>query len=259
MNFQILWPLPFVFLQCFTSVVLLNIRPSLAIIKSDPERYRGCLLSFRCGQISIGYPFWGDDRPQSCGHPDLGLSCDDTNPMLTNPMPTIVFNETNYYAIDTDKESHVLKVVRQDLHDSGICNPFLLGTNGIGTPGGIDSELFQYVNGYQNLTILYDCPFSATHLGYLNCSQGFSNAFIQTGDFYGSQECNYSATVTVANNTTLVADTNMLALQETVSEGFQLKWDLSSKACEDCRNSNGSCGYDKQFVCYCPNLPYYLS
>ncbi|KAK4839911.1 hypothetical protein QYF36_025890 [Acer negundo] len=35
---ELLWWLPFVFLQCFTSVVILNIRPSLAIIGSDAER-----------------------------------------------------------------------------------------------------------------------------------------------------------------------------------------------------------------------------
>ncbi|TXG70046.1 hypothetical protein EZV62_004981 [Acer yangbiense] len=192
MIFQLLWWLPFVFLQCFTSVVLLNIRPSLAIIGSDPERHHGCSIPFLCGKISVGYPFWGEDRPQSCGHPDFGLRCD----VRADPTTTIVLNQVNYYVKDINEEAHVLKI---------------------------------YVTGYRNLTVLY-------------------------GD-YGSERCNYSVTVPVAKNTTLVAD----ALQEAISEGFELKWDLSSKACEDCRNSNGSCGYDQQLVCYCLNLPYYLS
>ncbi|TXG46594.1 hypothetical protein EZV62_027894 [Acer yangbiense] len=128
------------------------------------------------------------------------------------------------------------------------------------------SPLPTYVTGYRNLTLLYGCPFSATDPGYFNCT-GYNiisphsnvsfpiNVFIETRD-YGSEECNYSVTFHVAKDTTLEA----YALQEAISEGFKLKWDLSSKACEDCRNSNGSCGYDKvEFVCYCPNLPYHLS
>ncbi|KAK0598317.1 hypothetical protein LWI29_033638 [Acer saccharum] len=252
MIFQLLWLLPFVFLQCFTSVVLLNIRPSLAIILSDPERYHSCSIPFNCGNISAGYPFWGDNRPQSCGHPDFGLRCE-------NPMTTIVLNQVSYYVKDIDVEAHVLKIASKDLYYGGFCYSDQLQSHPHINITEIDSELFQYVTGYRNLTVLYGCPFSATHPGYLNCTQGYmssshSNVFIQTGD-YGSERCNYSVTVPVAKNTTLVAD----ALQEAIYEGFELKWDLSSKACEDCRNSNGSCGYDGQLVCYCPNLPYDLS
>ncbi|KAI9160707.1 hypothetical protein LWI28_010839 [Acer negundo] len=121
MIFQLLWWLPFVFLQCFTSVVILNIRPSLAIIGSDAERYHGCSIPFLCGKISVGYPFWGEDRPQSCGHPDFGLKCDAIN----NPTTTIVLNQVNYYIKDIDEEAHVLKIVSKDLFDRRICYYFI--------------------------------------------------------------------------------------------------------------------------------------
>ncbi|KAK1578202.1 hypothetical protein Q3G72_028417 [Acer saccharum] len=252
---MLLWWLPFVFLQCFTSVVLLNIRPSLAIIWTDPERYHSCSIPFHCGKISVGYPFWGEDRPKSCGHPDFGLRCEDS----MNSMTTIVLNQVSYYVKDIDVEAHVLKIASTVLYYGGFCYYDQLQSHPHINITEIDSELFQYVTGYRNLTVLYGCPFSATHPGYLNCTREYmssshSNVFIQTGD-YGSERCNYSVTVPVAKNTTLVAD----ALQEAIYEGFELKWDLSSKACEDCRNSSGSCGYDQQLVCYCPNLTYDLS
>ncbi|KAK1555334.1 hypothetical protein Q3G72_025001 [Acer saccharum] len=155
--------------------------------------------------------FESNESNEFNGHPDFGLRCN----VSADPTTTIVLNQVNYYVKDIDEEAHVLKIVRTDLYDSGIC----YYDQSLSHTTEIDSELFH-------------------------------NVFIQTGD-YGSEGCNNSVTVPVAKNTTLVAD----ALQEAISEGFELKWDLSSYACEDYRNSSGSCGFDSVagFVCYCPN------
>ncbi|KAK3218287.1 hypothetical protein Dsin_012257 [Dipteronia sinensis] len=191
----------------------------MKLYQSDPDiRYQVCRIPFRCGEISVGYPYWGEDRSKTCGHPDFGFSCGFSS------TTTIVLSQVNYYVKDIDEEAHVLKIVRTDLYNSGICY-YDHSLSSYATE--IDSNLFQYVAGYRNLTLLYGCLFSATHPGYLNCTEGYGNVFIQTGD-YGSEGCNYSVTVPVAKNTTLVEH----ALQEAIREGFELKWDASGRTAE---------------------------
>jgi hypothetical protein len=57
--------------------------PSSAFANDD-ERYVSCSNSFDCGDIKgVGYPFWGSNRPDYCGYPELKLDCSDQDPEIT--------------------------------------------------------------------------------------------------------------------------------------------------------------------------------
>jgi hypothetical protein len=57
--------------------------PSSAFANDD-ERYVSCSNSLDCGNIKgVGYPFWGSNRPDYCGYPELKLDCSDQDPEIT--------------------------------------------------------------------------------------------------------------------------------------------------------------------------------
>ncbi|PQQ16571.1 LEAF RUST 10 DISEASE-RESISTANCE LOCUS RECEPTOR-LIKE PROTEIN KINASE-like 2.7 [Prunus yedoensis var. nudiflora] len=40
------------------------------------DGYTSCSNKFNCGEITnVGFPFWGYGRPESCGYPELNLTC----------------------------------------------------------------------------------------------------------------------------------------------------------------------------------------
>ncbi|MBA0653341.1 hypothetical protein Goklo_020529 [Gossypium klotzschianum] len=50
----------------------------IGFYRSPSQLYEKCRDAvFKCGNISIGYPFSGGDREPECGHPNLELRCDD--------------------------------------------------------------------------------------------------------------------------------------------------------------------------------------
>jgi hypothetical protein len=109
------------------------------------DSYSSCSSRFDCGHITdVGYPFWGDGRPDGCGLPDLKLNC------LGN-ITTIEIMNVTYRVLAADPSSKILKIVREDYSVGGICSPDFVATT-------LDSQFFDYGPGYVNITLLYGCP-----------------------------------------------------------------------------------------------------
>jgi hypothetical protein len=63
---------------------------------------------FDCGNITdVGYPFWGDGRPDGCGLPDLKLDCSEN-------IATIKIKKVTYRVLDANSSTKILKIVRKD-------------------------------------------------------------------------------------------------------------------------------------------------
>ncbi|KAF2282693.1 hypothetical protein GH714_043710 [Hevea brasiliensis] len=111
---------------------------------SNPDFHASCNISqYVCGSIAAGFPFWGKDRPDICGIPGLELKC-------KNDTPTIEIKDGMYRVLEIDEQSQTLRIARKDYMD-GLCQPQLKNTT-------LDPQLFEYVPGYKNLTIIYGCP-----------------------------------------------------------------------------------------------------
>jgi len=207
---------------------------------------------FDCGVITdVGYPFWGDGRPDSCGHPDLELNC-------SRNIATIEIMKVRYRVLAADTSTKILKIVREDYLVGGICSLVFVNTT-------LDSELFDYVPGkyYFNITLLYGCPptyypvslmiysaFSCTIDGIAN-----KDGYIVYGA-YGPESCAKSVVVPVPGfDYYYQGSGNGSTVEETIKEGFDVKW-KEDAACSACTGSTGVCGYDpskNQPTCYCPN------
>jgi len=207
---------------------------------------------FDCGHITgVGYPFWGDDRPEGCGHPDLELKC-------SSNIATIEIMNVTYRVLAANPSTKILEIVREDYLVGGICSPDFVNTT-------LDSELFDYGPGsYVNITLLYGCPPTnyippVTIYFPFSCTiDGIANkvGYIVEGA-HGPGSCAKSVVVPVplGIDRYYQGNGNWSTIEETIKQGFDVKW-KEDAACTACTVSKGACGYDpskNQPTCYCPN------
>ena len=208
----------------------------------DEDMYESCSNTFNCGRLNnIGFPFWGDNRPNSCGYPGLELNC-------LGSVATIKIMNVTYQVLGVNSEARILKITREDF-STGICSPEFVNST-------LDPTLLDFGIGLQNLTLAYGCDFSLTPfsgLGQFNCQKnGFAHI---EGGAYGPGECKVSVVVPVLVNfgpwTGIEIDQSKL--EEAIMEGFDVKWKVDTAACLNCTVYKGVCGYDlkrNQSTCY---------
>uniref|UniRef100_A0A7N2QZ66 non-specific serine/threonine protein kinase n=1 Tax=Quercus lobata TaxID=97700 RepID=A0A7N2QZ66_QUELO len=213
--------------------------------------HESCSNLFNCGKLNnIGFPFWGDNRPNSCGYPGLKLNCQGS-------VATIKIMNVTYQVLDVNPKAQILKITREDF-STGICSPEFVNST-------LDPSLLDFGIGLQNLTIVYGCDFSFIPfpgLGQFNCQKnGFAR--INWGA-YGPGECKESVVVPVPVQFGPWTGIEIVQskLEEAIREGFDVKWKVDTAACLNCTAYKGVCGYDlkrNQSTCYysSPALPHH--
>ncbi|KAJ7975758.1 Leaf rust 10 disease-resistance locus receptor-like protein kinase [Quillaja saponaria] len=201
--------------------------------------------------IELAYPFWGDDgRPDGCGHPGFEITC-------LKEGTTISIMNVKYIVLDVNKEAQILKLTRHD-YLKGWCPMNFMNTT-------LDFKLFDFVTGYENLTLVYGCTNNTfNNAPNFTCSIGESgsayqnNGYIKVGA-HGPGRCNANVVMPILSSQLVNLSGNLSKVVEALREGFEVKWKVDMEACKDCLRSEGVCGYDRmsnQTTCYCPNLSY---
>uniref|UniRef100_A0A7N2MSL6 non-specific serine/threonine protein kinase n=1 Tax=Quercus lobata TaxID=97700 RepID=A0A7N2MSL6_QUELO len=202
--------------------------------------------------MNLGYPFWGSNRPNYCGHPSFQLDC-------SSNVPQINLTTMNYSVLEINNSSRTLKVARTDYLDT-ICPAAFVNTT-------IDNNFFSYTSGDTNLTLYYDCrtPLAAfPHLAFyqFNCSingTNFINYYTQVSEAflafsYLTGACKYRVNVPVQTDFPTAA-TNDAAIAA-IDSGFMLGWNATNSQCDTCLKAGGLCGSDpttSTFTCHCTN------
>ncbi|XP_027076378.2 LEAF RUST 10 DISEASE-RESISTANCEUS RECEPTOR-LIKE PROTEIN KINASE-like 1.4 isoform X3 [Coffea arabica] len=238
------------FFLMITGFTLLHIPKSFS---QDQQQFETCSEPFRCGNIDFSYPFWGGDRPESCGYPGFNLSCQGNVPRFTvGPVAYRILSSV-------DTSSQTVTVARDDLWDSN-CPQSLHNTT-------LNFNIFSYPNTVDNITLYYNCTQLPTNLLQLqyqfNCtvnSTAPNTNFFQTSSaaFLGVCTDNIRVPINRAAfpslfNTTAIF--NPADLRTALTTGFPLRYEASNTACNNCSNTGGRCGYDTRsnsFACY-PN------
>ncbi|KAE8722324.1 putative receptor-like protein kinase [Hibiscus syriacus] len=232
---------------------LLFLVSGFPVSHSNLEIYTNCHDAvFECGNISIGYPFFGGNRQPPCGHPALKLLCDDDT-------TTIEIAGVEYQVLNISHEHQTLTIVREDLFEHGFCR--------LQTPirdSIIDSKLFYPVPGYTNVTLFYDCPsLVPSNLGIFNCTHSdYSYVSVTTdGVDPGGCSARVSFPIALPSGGSFHFQNEYHLLSEALKKGFQVKWKEDTEACRNCNASGGACGFDwlNQTLCYCQfwNSPEY--
>ncbi|XP_060195399.1 LEAF RUST 10 DISEASE-RESISTANCE LOCUS RECEPTOR-LIKE PROTEIN KINASE-like 1.3 [Lycium barbarum] len=236
----------FSLLTLFSCLILIHVPQG----SSNPEFYQTCGNTYSCGDITgLSYPFRNVNDPPFCGYPGFELNCNQDN------ITTMVINNIKHRILDVHLTTQTIRIVREDIMES-TCPVDLVNTT-------LDYSLFDYAAGYSNLTFLYNCPVSSspaeTDVMMACRSSKYHNVFILPGAV-GPGKCNASVTVPVLQTSAAtVASLNSSGLGQVLQQGFYIRWKIDSKACSECIDTKGKCGYDefmKQTTCYCPGPPY---
>lgn len=211
------------------------------------QLYQICGNTFSCGNTitGIGYPFRGLDDPPYCGHPSFVLTCDDQN-NVTN----IDIMSTKYRVLEIDQNTQIMRIAREDVMEE-TCPTEMVNTT-------LDYSIFDYDASCKNFTFLYGCPGFIPGLSYISCGKNHG-AYVFPGTL-GPGICNASVIVPgpVTGNEA-VGPLNTTELDQALQQGFQIRWKIDSKTCNDCTSSKGRCGYNyaaNQTACFCPDPPY---
>ncbi|XP_073057976.1 LOW QUALITY PROTEIN: LEAF RUST 10 DISEASE-RESISTANCEUS RECEPTOR-LIKE PROTEIN KINASE-like 1.4 [Primulina eburnea] len=221
---------------------------------SDPQKlYKSCSNTFNCGSTinGIGYPFRDIQDPPYCGHPSFILSCDPQSNVTR-----INLIDTMYQVLEINQTAQIMRVVRDDIVVE-TCPQQMVNTT-------LDYTFFDYASMYTNYTFLYGCPASKyPGLKPLSCWSGglidgdLINVYLLPGNL-GPGKCNASVVIPGPGNGD-VGNGNSTGLVDVLRVGFEIKWELDSKACLACTESNGRCGFNfenNQTDCICSGPPY---
>jgi hypothetical protein len=233
MDSWLLSPSPFLLsLYFFLLVTFVEIPISLC---DDDSHLSSCSNLFNCGEINIGFPFWGENRPSGCGHPGLMLNCEES-------ATTIEIMNVTYRVLDVNPKTQILKISRED-YLTGICSPELVNTT-------LDPTLFDYgTPGYQDITIAYGCASLLPLPGQFSCPIS-GDVQVEVGAHGPDEKCNVSVVVPILLRNPF---TDMLVLSElerVIREGFDVEWKVDTAACRNCTTD---CGYNLELnrpTCY---------
>ncbi|KAL0343366.1 UNVERIFIED_CONTAM: LEAF RUST 10 DISEASE-RESISTANCE LOCUS RECEPTOR-LIKE PROTEIN KINASE-like 1.3 [Sesamum angustifolium] len=222
-----------------------------------------CIQPFQCGSLGeIGYPFWGGNRPVSCGYPGFQINCQSNVPFLN-------ISSTSYRVLQVDNTTQTLRVSRDDLWGT-ICPTLLFNTT-------LNFSLFSYSSAAndQNITLYYGCGNAQgplpTFPNQFNCNVNQSNSwsFYLATDASGPGNgftCNSSIYVPVnraaARDLASPATASTILLQDALRSGFSIQWSANNNNCNGCARSGGLCGSNEgtaAFACYCADRVHELT
>ncbi|KAL2453367.1 Protein kinase superfamily protein [Abeliophyllum distichum] len=222
--------------------------------------YATCSASFQCAGIrNITYPFWGGSRPGFCGYPGFQLNCQGDVPILT-------ISSIQYRVLEIDITTQTIRVARGDLWNI-TCPRFLYNTI-------LEPNLFTFSPNYPNITLYYGCNVQPiTQLpGLFNCNvnQTVIRNFFTIGGALPSVpgtgiSCDNTISVPVnqtAAGYLALPTASITHLQEALASGFSLQWSANNRVCENCIQSGGLCGTNRNspsFACYCADRTHALT
>ncbi|XP_058186590.1 LEAF RUST 10 DISEASE-RESISTANCE LOCUS RECEPTOR-LIKE PROTEIN KINASE-like 2.7 [Rhododendron vialii] len=226
---------------------------------SRKEQYTSCSQPFQCSNIpNLGYPFWGGNRPASCGHPNFELDCQ-------SQVPEIKINSIPYRVLSIDNPIQTLTVARTEFWNNPCPSPTQLHINAT-----LDTAHLAYSNDSQNMTIYYGCPAfpfpGVTPPNQFSCTTYGTSYFVITGGVEvpdlvtAISGCRSSVVVHVNQAVTqgLMSVPPSITIKEALDSGFRLQWDANDTICNECVRSGGVCGSGSgyAFACLCPDQAY---
>ncbi|KAG5530533.1 hypothetical protein RHGRI_025473 [Rhododendron griersonianum] len=193
-------------------------------------RYNTCLGDFSCGQTNVRYPFWGNGRPQFCGHPSFELKCQN------NEYPTIEIDNRAFRVLHINRFSKIITLASSDLWES-YCTQELHNIT-------LDGNLFTYEQINGDLFLFYNCTSEARTINIphnFTCETGgIERLGLYTHDtfFNGTENsqyttisCNQSVEVQVLRDTVDKLFEGSLTLQEGLRRGFEVEYHANRTIC----------------------------
>ncbi|PIA33374.1 hypothetical protein AQUCO_04100062v1 [Aquilegia coerulea] len=232
---------------------------------AEDSKYFTCAKPFECGDMkNITYPFWGNGRPEYCGHPDFQLKC------RKDKSVEIEIQSQNYRVLHFNYLRRTLRLIPLSNY-GGDCPRFYNIS--------LNMNIFNYSRPTtQTLTLFYNCPSIPNLLTNFTCSiNANTNGYNYLGKLDLTPQLkppifsilihsivrileqksgeNFS---TLQNSFLCYNFVNdygpTSSLEEVLRNGFEVVYVTDVPICNECETSGGRCGYDQisaQPICFC--------
>lgn len=203
-----------------------------------------CKAPFQCGKITAGFPFWGGNRPEHCGLPQLELHCR---------------NKSSTYLIISDQEYSVLKV-GQSSYTVTLARADQLGPlcDANFSTTALPPDIYEILPAYKDFTVYYLCdPIHFRNQNY-TCSPDKGLLSVTQRPEYGESYCKKNFTVNVPKSFVVVEEDYFrpYELERIIRRGFEVKVKIDETSCTECSSSGGICSFNGTTqVCCKTNSP----
>jgi len=243
-----------------TIIFILALTNFQASLCRRSKEFKICSQTFNCGNVTgITYPFYGQGRPNYCGHPGFELlDC------AQSQLPNLMIKSQKFLVIGMNFTSSTITVAREDYYQRAGCPSSSNLANLT-----IDFSRFRYTSANENITLLYSscgsvcssaplkamtfpCPVTATQ----NLEVCYLTKKMLSDHNISESTCTNRLFLPVHRSDSIAIDNSGQVMQVSFAawHGFELKWSADNVLCEECLASGGQCGHDwssNKFFCFC--------
>uniref|UniRef100_A0A803L505 Protein kinase domain-containing protein n=1 Tax=Chenopodium quinoa TaxID=63459 RepID=A0A803L505_CHEQI len=133
---------------------------------SEYAPYTACSIPFSCGQFqNVGYPFWGDNRPNLCGVPEFKVICGNDSEVYMNVFQN---NIMKLQVLSINQSSHTIAFSLSNLFNS--C--YLQNTSYVSLLSTAMKPILDVDD--RNISLIYGCN-NSCNSRYYSTTFSFSN------------------------------------------------------------------------------------
>ncbi|XP_062110063.1 LEAF RUST 10 DISEASE-RESISTANCE LOCUS RECEPTOR-LIKE PROTEIN KINASE-like 2.5 [Humulus lupulus] len=223
----------------------------------DEAKFEACRHRFKCGNASFGYPYWGGERNQDCGHPDFKLECHhNTYPEIeiVSRNPEIEIVSRKFYILGIRERDETITVVDAHMVDDG-CPDRVVNIS----VEAFENGPFKCASNNARLTYVYNCSTGIpnTTSPELRCTSkaepGYHGYYLKDPSGYEKLPCNGPINIPLLQKYYTDLLTHRLTAKDALSKGFDLEYEYGQEACWECLEYSGQCGFNttsEEFVCF---------
>ncbi|KAJ9550679.1 hypothetical protein OSB04_014724 [Centaurea solstitialis] len=213
-------------------IIIFTLLPISSHSQNNVQQFNDCATKlYSCGETirSIGYPFFGEDRPSYCGLPEFNLTCRDG-------ITTITIIETAFRVLGINQTTYTITIAPDDLWpESDACS--LTSPRSI-TNNSFQQTVFAYIpERFTFLGIHLSCvenendPIPIPSRNRLNCSgdeEGGRVSYFRNGSTaLGQETCENNIIVPVLENRfDEFMESETMPLAELLKEGFPVEYNV---------------------------------
>ncbi|CAN6802700.1 unnamed protein product [Brassica oleracea var. botrytis] len=176
----------------------------LPCVPSQKQPTVYCETPFQCGNITVGFPFSGEQRSPSCGHPLLNLSCN-----KSSNTTSINLSGYNYSVLHIDMKKESITLSRRLSISGSFCSALF-------SSSPLPQNLLQNLPSYKSLTVTLDI------INFFD--KRFS--VIVPASYVPEEEA-----------------LNITHLESVLRKGFEAKLNMEEIPCPECLSTGEICGF----------------
>ncbi|XP_074274890.1 LEAF RUST 10 DISEASE-RESISTANCE LOCUS RECEPTOR-LIKE PROTEIN KINASE-like 2.1 [Silene latifolia] len=253
----------------YNLIILIFLLTSIHLSTGNNLYYTICTNNlFSCGNVhNLGYPFWGGNRPQFCGHPNFGLSCQNVpvGPFIYGMGKTNGAESLNVRVVSINTSLHTMSLVEKPFsQDNNISCEKLIKNETVFNL----LKPFKFSPIVANISLFLSCRGSVANysasLKSLTCNGANRTAdsayYVDKPEDVGniSKLCSTRRVFPVLKSELDELNRGNESLTGVLNNGFEVEYTVDFDTCSACLNSGGVCGSsddnEMRFSCYCPDV-----